>query len=209
VQIARGLLVILVVTSHWFPGLIERLPAFGEVRPFLTPLFNMATPGFAIIFGVGFGYFNYETFHRRRAIFDRQRKLGIAFLAAAILLTSIFLGIERFGETGAVGWRFLVSSLYSVTGYYLLALLTLPFWLAYLHRFRFSAASVLGLLLGFVVVDQISQAMWPNALPDGPAQLAGHRARESGRHRFRPRARNRAGAHAGQGLGTSSRGRSN
>ncbi|WP_176267373.1 AMP-binding protein [Qipengyuania atrilutea] len=171
IHMARGLLVILIIAGHWFPGVAERIAFFASIKPILTPVFNLSTPGFAIIFGISFGYFNFETYQTRKAIFNRQLRLGAIFLFIAMLFISANLGIGRYLDDRGPTLAFLISSLYSVIGFYLLALISLPWWFGYFNKFGFTRRSLAVILAGFIVMDQITQYLFPYDLPDGPLQL--------------------------------------
>lgn len=173
VHMARGILVILIISGHWFPGLAERASFFAPLQATLSPIFNLSTPGFAIIFGVSFGYFNYETYLTRQPIFNRQRSLGILFLVGAVLFISVNLALTRFFSDMPLTMSYLISSLYSVVGYYLLALLSLPLWFAYFKRFGFGGISMAGGLVILMSFDQIGQFYLPHDIQEeGLRQLA-------------------------------------
>ena len=65
INVARGLLVLLVVMSHWGPAVFERLGDVGAAtQAYGELLFSLGTPGFAMIFGVGLSFFYIPAFKR-------------------------------------------------------------------------------------------------------------------------------------------------
>lgn len=171
IHVLRGLLVMLIVAGHWMPGLIERIPALAEVSVFLTPVFNLATPGFAIIFGVSLGYFMYETYQTRRAILQRQIWLGGAVLGAAILLISAIHLAQGTLVGHAIGGHEIAMSFYNVLGFYLLAVLSIPLWFAIIGKSSRPLLAVTGLLVVYALLDLLTRHLFLPYEPKGTLQL--------------------------------------
>lgn len=128
----RGLLVSIVVLGHWGPGLWKRL--FGEnsfkVDEFLTPVYRMGTPGFAIIFGIGVGYyFVHNNIGEREAPVLGTRIQSIFYLVffAWLLLSGLHL-VENLIDGQQLTGLLLGNSLYNILCYYTLAIASIPIW---------------------------------------------------------------------------------
>jgi non-ribosomal peptide synthetase component E (peptide arylation enzyme)/acyl carrier protein len=138
INATRGLLVLHVIMVHWSPWLWERLPAnVSSVHDALYPVYRFGTPGFALVFGLGWGYFQVplyrSNFTRFLAIARRNTLLlfvGILVLgaarAAAILLVP---SSDRRGSSDVF-----VSATYSVLVFYFLMMLASPILLRPLAR---------------------------------------------------------------------------
>ncbi len=125
----RGVLVLWLICIHFLPGLLERLPVNAdEISRWLNPLYRMGTPGFAIIFGLGVGYFFLHQMDKN--ISGVMTRIRIATIMVAVGIG--ILAIVRYAKIKFTGDYLSVpiSSvlLYSVLMYYLLAVLSIPFW---------------------------------------------------------------------------------
>lgn len=61
-NVVRGLMVLLVVSSHWVDGFVRRAPKLGIIETLLNPLLNWPTPGFAMAFGMTLGFVYYPAY---------------------------------------------------------------------------------------------------------------------------------------------------
>jgi len=149
----RGLLVILIVAGHWFPGLISRVPALAGLGHALTPLFNLSTPGFAIMFGMSLGYFNYETYLTRPALYRRQIIYGLSILAVALaILAALRLSGMALNSVSITQHEVFIS-FYNVLGFYFFAVASTPLWFAWISRVGHSVPAIAILLLGYIALD--------------------------------------------------------
>lgn len=129
INILRGTLLLLVVADHWIDGLLIRLAGkehSGMLVEAVAPLLNLATPGFAFVFGVGLGYVYYAKHRASPAQARRDMALG-----AVLLLAGICAGVAM--NLAALRWEAIDSTLFfgaffSALLYYALALLTAPLW---------------------------------------------------------------------------------
>lgn len=146
INAVRGFLVLIVIASHWYHGVIERLfssDAVVTIKSMFQPLFSMGTPGFAIIYGVGLGFSLLPVFlrdpKRARTIFLKTFFfIGVGIFAlAGIRVIANFEGI--FYQGSPVEYQF-----FSVLVYYLLASLTMYLWFKVISLFK---SFSLGLLL--------------------------------------------------------------
>jgi len=57
-NVVRGLLIMINIAAHWAPGIVARLPnVFADYNRYLAVFYSSGTPGFAIVFGAGVGFF--------------------------------------------------------------------------------------------------------------------------------------------------------
>lgn len=138
-NIVRGLLVLLNIAAHWMPGVVERAPAIvADCNRYLAPVYSSGTPGFAVIFGAGIGFYLYPRFEKSPTsitpLIARNAlilALGIAALAGTRVLETLALGVEL---TPVLASNFF----WSVLTFYLYAVLSIPLWFALLRRWQVS-----------------------------------------------------------------------
>ncbi len=155
VNCLRGILVVTVVAGHWLPGLLKRLPSKMEVvQEILDPIFNIATPGFAFVFGISLGYFYYSKYGLNRARIRRMLNLGLYLVGASVLLEdALSLAVEATrGQVVTINtfWEGMFGSLL----YYFLALATAPIWFRIIKLFRSEVAACLGLIIVFYLMHR-------------------------------------------------------
>lgn len=166
ITMARAVMALSVILSHWGPGLFERLGIARQAEGAMAFLYRMGTPGFAAVFGIGIGYFMLPDFAARRDSVLRRLQgsfrlvlLGLALLAA-IRLTNAALRHEPLG-----GFE-IANDFYGVLAYYALMLGTARWWLPPLARLRHPIPWLLG---GLPVLWLLWQAV-PLLLPSGQVQ---------------------------------------
>lgn len=132
INITRGLMVISVLMSHWMPGIWERLMP-GLASDPLAIISRMGTPGFAVVFGVGVGYFMLNGYPANRTSVQRRLRVSFVLVTAGLcLLVAVHL-IKRMLLGGAISPLWLSETFYNVLAFYFLAVLTLPLWLRLFH----------------------------------------------------------------------------
>ncbi|MCP5380914.1 MAG: AMP-binding protein [Kordiimonadaceae bacterium] len=134
INVTRGIMMMILIFIHWSPALFERLSI--DYIEITNPLFRMGTPGFALIFGLGTGFF---IFHQ----FSVNYKKAIKNLRVALIMLAIGIGlfaVVRYFNmtlTGIIPDVELPAALFfSVLLYYFLAVLTVPIWYFILSRFK-------------------------------------------------------------------------
>ncbi len=137
VNLLRAVLVTIVVLDHWFPGLLKRLPSsLAGLQPLLEPLFNIATPGFAFVFGISLGYGYYPRFKDNPSRVRGLLRFGLCLLGASVLIQTAFdlAALAAKGKllTATVVW----SMPFGPLPYYFLALLTVPLWFRFIARWN-------------------------------------------------------------------------
>lgn len=126
VNALRGILVASVVIGHWSGGVLERLPeTFRPLEVVLAPYFSFGTPGFAIVFGLGFGYLYLPKVRTAPQRVWAAMRLGTMIVGAGLLLLvtfSLLLRDKGFDQDT------IVKSFYGVLTFYFLALPSMPLW---------------------------------------------------------------------------------
>ncbi len=172
INIVRGVLVLCLIAIHFLPGVWERLPVDAErMEVVLHPFYRFGTPGFALVFGLGVGFFYFHQMAKGGRVWRRIR-----FSAIVILTGILLLGMTRYALFTLVHDdppKPLFSSVfYSVLVYYLLAVLSIPLWFRLIYRagspiLRTAVASGVSLAIYTVLDDLIG----PKPLGFGPAEL--------------------------------------
>ncbi|MCO6045360.1 AMP-binding protein [Aeoliella sp. ICT_H6.2] len=127
INATRGVLVLLVIAVHWLPGVWSRLPdAFADMDSYLRPVYRMGTPGFALVFGLGLGFFQLPLLRNHPRRLRTVVKRNALILAGGITL----LAVAKAGANGLSPLPntepSIVSSFYSVLIYYLFAIVATP-----------------------------------------------------------------------------------
>ena len=148
IDIVRGVLVLLVVASHWVPGVVERLPeVVSEYNRYLAPLYSAGTPGFAMIFGLGIGFFVLGRYQKHPDSIRPLVILNASLLGGGVFLMAL-IGYLELLLSGKPYTAVTISNLFwNVIFYYLVAILTLPLWLKFIDAFQRPAIACLSLAL--------------------------------------------------------------
>lgn len=147
VNCLRGILVSIVVAGHWFPGLLKRLPpSLSALQTVLDPVFNLATPGFAFVFGITLGFYYYPKYPEQRGRLRHMLNFGLCLLGVSLLIEGLLrisvLAVEGQSLTAHLIWVSFFGSLL----YYFLALATAPIWFRVIGRFQPDWLASLGLM---------------------------------------------------------------
>ncbi len=153
----RGILVILIVIGHWAPGAFERLSDLKPLHTYMTPIFNLGTPGFAIMFGATLSYFNFELFKTRYEIHSRQIKQGLILLSITMVVMSFLSVIKKATNDIPIGITEIVGSYYNVIGFYFLALASVPLWFRWIRLTKESYSGLAFLFILYAVFDIIAR----------------------------------------------------
>lgn len=168
----RGILVILVVASHWMPGLLQRLPkGLHGLRSTLTPLFNIATPGFAVVFGISLGYIYLSLYEQDPARAKRLLRFGTVILFAAVVILAAIRVAGHLAEAGSITTTEVFDTLYSALLYYLLAVMTASLWFRVICTTRHQASVCVALALASFGVYLLLQPLLDSREFSGIAQL--------------------------------------
>tara|TARA_R110002096_G_scaffold416576_2_gene619438 strand:+ start:280918 stop:282009 length:1092 start_codon:yes stop_codon:yes gene_type:complete len=148
VNVIRGIMVMTLIFVHWSPGVFERLSI--DYLYVTNPFFRIATPGFAIIFGLATGLYTFSKFKtdRQNALLRVRAGLKMVLGGVLILATIKFLDVKASGHSMDINWP--VNMFFSVLLYYVLALSTMPIWYYFIARFKYmEVAAIIGSMLFF------------------------------------------------------------
>ena len=158
----RGLLVLLNIGAHWMPGVIERLPnVFASINRYFAPLYSSGTPGFAIIFGAGIGYYIYPRFQKKPSSVNALVLRNLGILGSGIIALAIVRIISMYANGVDITAMGVSNSTWSVITFYFFAVLSIPLWMYILSfgRWDFGFKSLLlaaVLYLIHVIVDEFT-----------------------------------------------------
>jgi hypothetical protein len=172
VNVLRGLLVAILVAGHWIEGLLNRLPAsLRGAHEALLPLFSVATPGFAILFGLGLGYIHFPKYSSDPLQVQKSLKLGFWLVVGGIIIRSASdLGILMLGEGISNSTEFF-NTFYSALLYYAIAIATAPIWFAIINKSQNPYRAVAVLIACAYLLYQGGQALLLNQEQEGFLQL--------------------------------------
>lgn len=150
---ARGLMVLVVLVSHWGPGLFGRFGVAEGADRVLGFVYQMGTQGFTTVFGIGIGYYFLRGYPANRSsVVQRLWSAFLLVLAGLALMGFIRLllfALEGREMTGDV----IASAFYNVLAYYVLALATVRIWLELLSGERgVIARTLLAVILCFPIL---------------------------------------------------------
>lgn len=153
INIVRGLLVLFVIFAHWSEAIFERLPdGFSSFSMYLSPMFAMGTPGFALIYGAGAGYSLFPIFRADRERFQNILYKTVMLLACGILVLGLIKFLNKFTLSESVTFTDFTNSFYSVLTYYLLVTLTLGQWFKAISYSTKPAVICLFLAISFYII---------------------------------------------------------
>ncbi|MFG0246944.1 MAG: AMP-binding protein [Phycisphaerales bacterium JB052] len=174
INIVRGLLVLILISIHFLPGVLERLPVDSEyIGSLLHPYYRLGTPGFALVFGLGVGYFYFYQMSNSRAHVWRRVRLSAIIVSVGIVIQAIFRFGSALASPDPLPSPFISSMFYSVLIYYLLAVLSIPIWFKIIYNkyspVLFALTAAVGSYLIYLILNE---AIGTTPLSFGPAELA-------------------------------------
>ncbi|WP_162932934.1 AMP-binding protein [Roseovarius sp. EL26] len=134
INIARGLMVLSVLVSHWGPGFFARLGLEEQADNALGWLYQMGTEGFATIFGIGLGYLFVVNYPANKTSFTRRQRWSLALVFSALLITAAVKLTLVLAKGQAIDQQAISFAFYNVLAYYCLALIGAGLWFKYLTR---------------------------------------------------------------------------
>ena len=136
VSLARGVMVLSVLSSHWGQGLFGRLGILDFTERTFSIFYRMGTPGFAAVFGIGVGAFLLPGFFEKKASALRRARSSFWLVLAGISIQAAVDLVLRGVGGKPIDSQAIAFSLYSVLAYYALAFGLAPLWLPLLARIR-------------------------------------------------------------------------
>lgn len=163
-NIVRGILLAVNVANHWWPGFAMRFPLrIPFLEHLLAVIFNIATPGFAFIFGVTLGKIYYPKYLTDPA---RTRKLlstGTWMLVTGIVL--MVAGAFIADQEPVTLWTLYAGGVGPLQ-YYAIALVTAPIWFRIISTAKSEYLACIGLIILFYCLFRLS-AMFSERQPMG------------------------------------------
>lgn len=172
INATRGILVLIVIAAHWMPFFFERAGALRALAfEYSDPLFRFGTPGFAMIFGVGLGYFQMAMVKRNPLALRAKLKANTLIVALGIGLSALLHAIEIWLVQAQFGPQWPTELFYSVLLFYLIMvpMTGLVLWIV-----RQTPYAICNSLLVAVLALQISHILthaWGDLQTDGILNL--------------------------------------
>lgn len=164
VNVVRGVLLALVIAGHSLPTLVQRLPDYASWQQLLDAVFNVATPGFALVFGLTLGKIYYPKYLINADQTRRMLRMGTWLLLAGLLLTSVQPVLSGVSARGILQWMLYGNVLF----YYVLAFATAQLWFGIISRFKSAYVGCAVLMIAFYAVYQAAALSLPYDKEGGP-----------------------------------------
>lgn len=149
VNLARGVLVLLVILAHWMPGVVERLPPnFAEYNKYLSTLYSFGTPGFATIFGIGVGFFYLLRYLSSPDSLNSMIRRNAIILFSGMTVLAIVRLIKHYLEQKSIVGVDIANAYFSVLYFYFFAVISMPLFLRLLTK----SANITYAALGISVI---------------------------------------------------------
>ena len=121
INMTRGILVLIVIAAHWAPFLLIRAGGLTEFLVHWTnPLFRSGTPSFAIVFGLGLGYFYTPIARKNPGRLGAKLRLNTIVVGSAVLFLGAIHGLDALITGDGLGPDWPVALFYEVLLFYLL-----------------------------------------------------------------------------------------
>ncbi len=135
INVLRGLLVATLVLDHWREGFLKRFPAILHgLTQLIEPIFDLPTPGFAFVFGMGLGHSQYESFLKNPKAVRRILRGGAALLAVGTLVMGLSRNLAVVARGLPLDYDLFCTNFFLPTLYYWMALASAPLWFSWLAR---------------------------------------------------------------------------
>jgi amino acid adenylation domain-containing protein len=151
VNIVRGLLLALVIAGHWITPLTHRFPVLGPWEQPLKAIFNVATPGFAFVFGLTMGKIYYPKYRANAGQTRQMLRSGIWILMAGLVLLAIPWIAAGLSARVVSEWILVHNVLF----YYAIALASVPIWFGMIARFESEYVGCAVLMIVFYATYQL------------------------------------------------------
>ncbi|MBX7528028.1 AMP-binding protein [Qipengyuania vesicularis] len=158
INFTRGILVLIVIGAHWGPFLWTKAGRAGEIfAEWSWPLFRFGTPGFAMVFGLGLGFFWSQTARDDPARLKQRIRISLLVvgLGFALIASIKALQVTLAGEALGPDWpdRFF----YDVLLFYVLAVASLYPLLRLVVKSRQPVvAALVGMALAFLAFELLN-----------------------------------------------------
>ncbi len=168
VNAVRGILILAVIFGHWSVGLFDRLPeSMSIIKKVMSPFFLFGTPGFAVTFGVGFGYLQLPIYERNPKRVKRSLRTGVILVGSgALLLGLLGAAAQVFVRNVPFDDHVFFVSFFTPLTFYALAVASIPAWFALITKLSNTPKERIRLLLGMAAASYSLQMVLDVALAD-------------------------------------------
>ena len=157
----RGIMVLLVIFIHWSPSFFDHLSI--DYKEIMNPLFRIGTPGFAIIFGLGVGFYTFHQFSINYSKALKNLKVALIMLSLGILMIAS-LTYFNLRQSGSIYPVVLPAALfYNVLLYYFIAVITVPLWYYVISMFNSKAMAALSVSAIMFGTALLAKELLPNS----------------------------------------------
>lgn len=161
ISMTRAVLVMLVILSHWSPFLFARLGAAGMAAyHYFVPVFRAGTPGFAVVFGLGLGYFQAPVARRNPERLTKWRRSRVIIIGASILTLGVIRGADYLLRFHGLGAQWPTDLFYGVLCFYLLMVATAPSWLRLIARAPYPIPVALVIMGTTYLLSELFRTLW-------------------------------------------------
>lgn len=172
ISMTRAVLVMLVILSHWSPFLFGRLGEKGmEAYHWLVPLFRAGTPGFAVVFGMGLGYFQAPVARKNPERLTGWRRTRVAIIGGSILVLGAVRALDVYLAKHGFDGQWPTEIFFGVLCFYLLMVLTAPTWLRLIVRTPYPVVTALLVMAGSYLLSAMFRHLWLDADTSGFVNL--------------------------------------
>ncbi|UWQ20580.1 AMP-binding protein [Jannaschia sp. W003] len=161
VSIARGVMALSVLVSHWGPGLFGALGVGDFVERWFSTIYRAGTPGFAAVFGIGVGFYMLPDFAARREGIFRRMATSFRLVATGLVLLAFIDLLNGYMAGEQIGTRRFANAFYGVLAYYAFILGTARYWLPALAALRDPRIVLVPLVPAFWIAWQGSAVILP------------------------------------------------
>lgn len=149
----RGALVLVLVTDHWLEGFASEWYQLIAAR--IGLLLNIATPGFALLFGASLGEMQYRQWLAQPSAVRRRMHQSALLLIASVVVLGGIKVLTRVALQQPLQATAVAMSFMSPLDYYALALLTAPLWFTVMRRIKKPSISIPATILTMLVLSKI------------------------------------------------------
>jgi hypothetical protein len=161
ITMTRGILVGVVLAGHWLPFLLLRMGDPGLfLLTWLTPLFRLGTPGFAMVYGIGLSYFTLPMIEKHRDRVNSNIRTNAMLLGGGLAAMAIVKFAKFALAPGGLEPIWLSQIFYNVLTSYLLLVLTSGIVLGFIakrkHRVQ---ATLIAAACSLIVAELLREAL--------------------------------------------------
>jgi acyl-CoA synthetase (AMP-forming)/AMP-acid ligase II len=172
ISMTRALLVMLVIVNHWSPFLFTRMGEAGNATfHSLVPLFRAGTPGFAIVFGLGLGYFQAPVARRTPERLAGWRRARVLIIGGSVLLLGLIRAADHYLGASGFGPTWPAQLFFGVLCFYLLMVATAPWWLRLIVRAPYPIGAALVIMSASYLLSGLFRYLWLDAQLSGLLDL--------------------------------------